>query len=164
MASKDTDYKLHMVGNCEWKGKTLVVVDVLFDPPSRGEVGLGGQTGTSYSYASYATAKTRLMIDPVRAVPLFIECWTYFPPGDARRSHGVWALNADFFEIDGGFAPKMFDWVEPTVFCERQEFQVIDGIWIFKQGDAWLGAENSSGKSGHIQRLKLVDLQIANKK
>lgn len=161
MASKGAGYTLHMVGKSEWKGKALVAIDVLFDPPIRGEVGLGGQVGTSYSHSNYSTTKARITIEPTRAIPLFIECWTDVLPGMDRRFHCVWAFNPDFFEIDGGFAPKMFDWEESTIFSERQEFQVVDGVWIFKRGDAWLGAENSSGKSGHIQRLELVDLQIA---
>jgi hypothetical protein len=164
VARKDTRYTLRMVGKAEWKGKSLLAVDVAFDPPDRGAVGFGGQAGTTYSSCDYSTATARIMIEPTKAIPLFMECWSEVLPQSDRRYRCVWAFDPDFFEIDGGFAPKLFVWDDVSSFSERQEFQVVGGVWIFKQGDAWYGAENLSGMSGHIQKLELLDLQLVREK
>ena len=160
LARKDTHYSVHMLGKADWKGKSLIAVELVFDPPVRTGVGMGGQAETSYSASNSSTAKARIVIEPARAIPLFIDCWSATVPSMGRPFHSVWAFDPDFFELDGGLAPKAFVWEEVSAFRERQEFQVVDGIWIFKQGDAWYGAESPFHKSGHIQRLELADLKV----
>jgi hypothetical protein len=164
MANKNTRYTLRMVGKAKWKDRDLVAVDVTFDPPVDGAVGLGGQTGTSYASATFSVATARIMIEPSKTIPLFIACWSEVIPQMNRRLHSAWAFDPDFFEMDGGVAPKNFVWEDVTFCRERQEFQTVGGVWIFKQGDAWYGAENPFRKSGHIQRMELVDLQVAKEK
>jgi RNA polymerase sigma-70 factor (ECF subfamily) len=159
MAGKAARYTLRMVGKAKWKDRTLVAVDVVFDPPVTSAIGLGGQSATKYSSCEESTAKARIMIEPDKAIPRFIDC-TRGPPRTNVKVHSVWAFDADFFEIDGGFAPKMFVWEDVSAFRERQEFQVVGGVWIFKRGDAWWGAESPFPKSGRIQTVELVDLQI----
>jgi RNA polymerase sigma-70 factor (ECF subfamily) len=161
LAGKDTHYTVHMLGKLDWKSKNLLAFEVAFDPPVRNEVGLGGQTNTSYSSASWLTAKARIVVEPTTAIPIFIDCWNESRPHPAQKLHAVWAFDADFFAIDGGFAPKKVVWEEAAFLRELQEFQVVNAVWIFKQGDAWFSAKNPSGHSGHIQKMELVNLQIA---
>ena len=159
MARKNTPYTARIAGNAEWKGKKLVALDVTFDPPTRTAVGFGGQANASYSSSDSATATTRIVLDSVKAIPLAIACQTdALPTGETLRS--AWVFDADFFTVDGAFAPKTFYWEGIGSFRERQEFQVVDGVWIFKQGDAWASPASQFDESRHIQRMKLVDLQI----
>lgn len=165
MLNKEKPYTLRMVGKANWKGKNLVAVDVAFKEWVRNEVGLGGQADASYSFCEYGVATARIVIEPANAVPLFIDSWSPLVPEMAvepemdHRFHATWAFGPDFFQVDGGFAPKMFEWVDVD-FRERQQFQVASGVWIFKQGDAWWGAANPFARSGHIQKLELRDLRI----
>ena len=160
MVSKESPYTVPLLGKTNWKGKSLVAVEVAFQEPVRNGVGLGGQTGTTYSSCSYSTATARIMIEPAKAIPLFIDSWSPLLPQVNRRYHCVWAFGPDFLDVGGGFAPAMFQWEDADDFRERQEFQVVGGVCDLKQGDAWFGAENPFGRSGHIQKLELRDLRI----
>jgi hypothetical protein len=163
MAKKDTRYTAHMVGKAEWKGKNLVAVEVAFDPPVRCGVGLGGQGNTNYSSCEFSTATARIVFESARAIPLVIDCVSKVLP-QSDRFRCVGAFDPDFFAVDGGVAPKTFYWEARSAFLERQEFQVVNGVWIFKQGDAWANPASTFDESRHIQRVKLVDLQIAAEK
>ena len=153
-----------MVGKAEWKSKSLVAVDVTFDPAVRGGIGLGGQGNTNYSYCTYSTATSRMVFDATSAIPLVIDSRSG-PSGEIEQFHGVWAFGPDFLSVDGAFAPKTVYWDGQGKwgFRERQEFQVVSGVWIFKQGDAWANPASEFDEPRHIQRLKLLDLQIAKK-
>ena len=133
---------------------TDVAVEVAFEKPVRNTVGLGGQAGTSYSHSQYSVATARILIEPTKAVPLFIDSWSpVVPQMNNRRFHNAWTFGPEFMEADGGLVPAVLDWDDPSAFRERQTFQVADSVWLFKQGDAWYGAS-------HIQRLELRDLKI----
>jgi hypothetical protein len=134
---------------------------VAFEKPVRNTIGFGGQTGTSYSHSQYSVATARILIEPNKAVPLFIDSWSPAEPQtNTRRYHVAWTFGPEFLPADGGLVPAALEWNDPSFVRERQTFQVADGAWIFKQGDAWYGPSNALGGSGHIQRLELRDLKI----
>ncbi len=163
MGRKDARYTVHMVGKAQWKGKNLVAVDVTFDPPVRSAVGLGGQGNTNYSYCDSSTATARIVLDAMKALPLVIDCSSAAAP-QSIRFRCTWAFDPDFFAVNGGVAPKTFYWDGKSVMRERQEFQLVGGLWIFKQGDAWEPPASPVDESRHIQRIRLVDLQVSKAK
>jgi hypothetical protein len=123
----------------------------------------GGQAHTSYSHSQYLVATARIFIEPTKVVPSFIDSWSpAVPQISGRRFHEAWAIGPEFLEADGGLVHAVLEWDDPTAFRERQVFQVADGAWIFKHGDAWYGTSSPFGGSGHIQRLELRDLKINN--
>ena len=160
MARKNTPYTARMVGKAEWKGKSLVAVDVTFDPPVPCGIGLGGQEGTTYSSCDFSTATARIVFESTSAIPLVIACSSKAAPATVPFNF-CWVFDSDFFAVDGAFAPSTLYWDGPSAFRERQEFQVVNGIWIFKQGDAWKPPASLYDEARHIQRVRLVDLFVA---
>lgn len=163
MTRKQTPFKARLVGMADWNGKRLVAVDVAFDPPIRCGIGFGGQEDTTYASCEFVANTARIVFDSTRAIPLVIDCRSD-ASGHAERV-GTWAFDADYFSLDGAFAPKETFWERTAVggFLERQQFQIVDGSWIFKRGDAWNSPASSFDDPRHMQRVRLVDLQIAKK-
>ena len=155
---KTSPYTPSLAGNTNWNGIPVIAVDVVFDPSILGQIGFGGQANSSYTYseATYWVELTRLLIEPTQAIPLYIE--THGDPTNAVQHDVTWKFDPSFFAIDGGFAPRAFEWNDPDFIRERQEFQLFEKEWVFKQGQAWWG--DNRPKTGLIQNFELTDLQL----
>ncbi len=128
----DKHYTVRMVGKSQWKDKNFVAVDVTFDPPVRDAVGFGGQMGTSYSHSDYVASAARIMIEPAKAVPLFMESWSKeMPTQPPRRFHSVWVFDPEFFELDGGFAQRCWSGRE-----EAPSPSVRNSRWLAECGSS----------------------------
>ena len=171
MMRDSTGYTMRMVGLTTWGRQKVVAVDVVFASPVRCAVGMGGQSNTSYSSSSYQVKQVRILIDPVRAVPVLILSST---AGSAKAvDYGAtWEFADGYIEINGGLAPRAFNWNDTRTFRERQEFQVVNGLWLFKNGQAtWrnpvFGFQSSPWDtirswSRASQQLELVNLRLVN--
>jgi len=171
MVRDPTGYTSRMVGLTTWGRQKVVAVDVIFASPVRCAVGMGGQSNTSYSSSSYQVKQARILIDPVRAVPVLILSST---AGSAQTADygATWEFADGYLEINGGLAPRAFNWNDTRAFRERQEFQVVNGLWLFKNGQAtWrnpvFGFQTSPWEtirswSRASQQLELVNLRLEN--
>ncbi len=87
-------------------------------------------------------------VDTERMVPLHI--WD----DEGAR----WVIGPEFLEVDGGLAPRVVlyqeEYYEPS-FESRFEFQVVDGVWILKEGEAGRPDDPSS-----IERFSLTDFRL----
>jgi hypothetical protein len=130
-----------MVGRTTWKFRRVVAVDVVFPGGIPCRIGMGPhEHGTNDGYAwYYGVQEARILIDAKKAVPLCIisyPCppYTKYDP----RTATTWDFSPDFFEVDGGLAPRWLKWHSHDVcrgyFWDLLRFQVVDGIWIFKNG------------------------------
>ena len=128
-----------------------------FDPPVRCGIGMGGQKGTSYSSCEFATAKAQIVLESTSAVPLVIGLRVRRQPGTAPIA---FYLGVRPRLLHAGRRIRSEDAVlgRRQTFRERQEFQVVNGVWIFKQGDSWKPPASLFDESRHIQRVRLVDL------
>ena len=163
MYNKIVQYSVELAGETTHNGIPVVVMNLTFVNGVRDKVGMGGQGTVDYSSRGVGgITDCRIFIEPEKAVPLFIGC-SREPIEDAQATYDVsWGFDPDFFEIHGGFAPKIIDSMDSSSFNERQEFQVINGVWIFKTGSAWYGDSSNYGKTGLIQTIDLIDLVITN--
>ena len=157
MARKENPYTLSSTWSTNWNHLDLIAFDVTFSNAFCA-IGMGGQGNVSYSSASYGFQTARLHIEPMNAVPVYMQ--TRPSPTNAFQFTPTWQFDPLFYQVDGGLAPRSLDWYESSAFMEHQEFQSVGNAWLFKRGDAWWGANNDSGYVGHIQTLELVDLHI----
>jgi hypothetical protein len=140
MVYTSTNYSIHMVGPTNWNHMDLVAVDVNFDQRMFCQVAFGGQGDADFSAVGSDAQVNRILIEPTNAVPVFIQA----KPDDAHvgqfgYSESTWQFQLPFFQVQGGFAPRSFEWDRSDILRERQEFQIVDQEWIFKHGEAWNG-------------------------
>ncbi|MFH1742163.1 MAG: hypothetical protein ABIH23_24430 [bacterium] len=161
MTHDSISYTAQIVGRTELNGVPVVAIDVTFDPPAQEKIGLVCQGGHYYSSGGTESKVCRLLIDAERGVPLLIAS-SGVPIQDVNDVSATWLFDPDFYSVDGGFAPRMLEWDAPSSFRERQEFQVVEGVWIFETGTSWFGeASQFGGRSDEvIQTISLVDLII----
>ena len=170
---RSNNYTARMVGQTKWKGRSVLAIDVRFSPAIRCGVGMGGQKGASYSSATFPVDTTRIFIEPLKAVPVLLLTSSMIgSPG--LKHETTWEFSAPFYELADGVAPRAFDWGDHSDFHEHQEFQIVDGGWIFKKGRATFSVgpilptrsflENCLERVknlGHCaQELQLVNLQL----
>lgn len=131
-------YTLSAAGTNDWHGVPVVAIDLAFDPWIRGQIGFGGQAPmlTSYSASNYRVTSARLLIEPTQAVPLQIETHDDSSSGPYDVT---WEFDSNFLAVDGGLAPRAFEWNEPDFCRERQEFELFEHEWVFQKGQAWWG-------------------------
>jgi hypothetical protein len=160
MAATQASYTLGPLGSTNLNGLNLNTVDVTFDPGVRGCVGMGGQGDTSYTEGTYPVQAARLFIEPSNAIPIFMVTMT--SSTNQIQYGATWLFDPFFYSVDGGLAPRAFDWNEPNTFHERQEFQVVGNTWVFKRGDGWWPSNPAAdfGMVGHIQSLELINLSL----
>jgi hypothetical protein len=121
-----------------------------------GQVDASGQT--SYTSGAAAVKTAAIFIDSRTAVPVYIE--THPSGTNAVQSTASWRFDPLFFEVDGGFAPRSFDFDSSAVFRERQEFQVAGNVWIFKRGDGWRSLTSNYLPGEHIQTIEVINLRL----
>ena len=160
MANGKTPYTVIGEGSTNWNGVNAVVIDVEFATNVSCAVGMGGQANVSYSHCDYHQIRSaHLLIDPTNAVPLWIQTAT--SPTNTFQFSPIWKFDPAFLAASGGLAPKSLDWNEPTVFAEHQDFQVVEGFWIFKSGWSEYGPQNLFGQTtGFIQTITLTNLVL----
>ncbi len=136
MLNQPTNYSVKMVGSAQWKGRSVVGVDVAFGNPVGCQVGLGGQ-GANYSLAGGPMESVRMLIDPGTAVPVLLRTSARLNIQGNPLYETWWEFGPVFFKLEGGLAPQAFDWRDNRdSFQEHQQFQVLKGIWVFDQGRA----------------------------
>ncbi len=140
----NSGYAVRMLGKTKWQGKRLIAVNVAFEFPVRCKVGMGGQSGTTFSYSSYPVKDARIWIDPDRAVPVCIR---------TSAAESTYRFTDDFYKFMGGLAPRAFEWTSPGTFRERQEFQLTNGVWIFRRGNAAWQSPDAGSTAGFFRRL-----------
>ena len=137
------------------------ILDVLFGEGVKDTIGMGAEWKRNYSFRGIRIQSCRIHIEPEKAIPLSIACGTAQAPEDPESLGPRWTFDPDFYEVDGGYAPRILRSDHPESFDERQEFQVVNGIWIYKSGESWYGESSVLG-SGPIQSIDLVDLDAEN--
>ncbi len=161
MMHDDVPYSVRSAGRTNINGIDSEVILVEFESYVADDIGLGGQAGRSFAHGGYALKSCRIAIDPERAVPLRIECSDQAITEDQNYFPAVWTFEPEYFEINGGYAPHIFERDQADVFRERQEFQIAEGIWIYKTGDAWSRDGSPSHQDGeHAVTVNLVDLEL----
>ena len=147
LAYGDGPSKAHVQPGTNSSGSPELILSLEFNPTVRDQIGFGGQEIGDYSEASYTVQTATIFLNPTNALPTLI-----------RTQSATWTFDSGFFAVENGFAPRAVDWDGdgPNMFSERQEFQLFQGEWLFKKGQAWWTAN----RSGLIQTFELVDLQI----
>jgi len=138
MIGQSTNWTALLLGRAKWRGTKVVAFDVMFDPPVRCAIGMGGQSSAAFSSCSYQVNDVRILMDLDKAVPLVMRTFTLGDPtGDKHET--VWEFAPQFAELNDGLAPLGLDWSESdSSFREHQEFHLVSGIWIFARGKAVL--------------------------
>jgi len=137
MLNQPTNYSVKMVGSAKWKGRSVVGVDVAFEKPIDCQVGLGGQGRALYSWSSDPVESVRLLIDPAKAVPLLLRTSARLNIPRNPVYESWWEFAPVFFKLGDGLVPQAFDWRDSkNNFQEHQQFQILNGVWIFDQGRA----------------------------
>jgi hypothetical protein len=159
MASGKTPYTVIGEGSTNWNGVNAVIIDVAFATNVSCAVGMGGQANVSYSECNYHQIRSaRLLIDPTNAVPLWMQTAT--SPTNTFQYSPIWNFDPTFLAANGGLAPQSLDWSEPTTFVEHQDFQVVEGVWIFKSGWSEFASQSPFGQTGFIQAITLTNLVL----
>ncbi len=152
-------YSIHKVGASEFQARKVVGVDVLFEEDAPCAIGLGAGY-THYCQSSYGFQIARVLIEPGRAIPLFIGTSRSRSFGAQPRFESTWTLGHDFFALDGGWAPRVVQWQMQDCWKERLDFQVTtNGAWIFRKGWAGGGMSKQDRWSGFSQRFQMTDLK-----
>lgn len=159
--AKGVPYTVRMLGRTTTQGVSVVAVDVLFGTEYGDKVGMGGQANTTFSSRTMGGFRAcRILIEPEKAIPLFIGCSRSPILPNQAFYFTAWMFAPDFLEVDGKLAPHLIESIAESIFNERQEFQVVQGAWIFKTGSSWDGEFSQFGKTGRTQTINLVDLKI----
>jgi hypothetical protein len=136
MLNQPTNYSVKMVGSAQWKGRSVVGVDVAFGNPAGCQVGLGGQ-GANYSLAGGPVESVRMLIDPGTAVPVLLRTSARLNIPGNPLFESWWEFGPVFFKLDEGLVPQAFDWRDNrNKIQEHQQFQILNGAWVFDQGRA----------------------------
>lgn len=68
-----------------------------------------------------------------------------------------WEFAPVFFKLGDGLVPQAFDWRDnENNFQEHQQFQILNGVWIFDQGRAVIPSGSGihpRGLSGMVSEL-----------
>lgn len=173
LASGETAYDARMVGETTWKGTRVLGIDLVFADGIQCRIGMGPHRhGWNDGHAWYYGCRdARLLIEPGQAVPLLLIAYTMAGQVDPRRAT-TWELEPDFYEVDGGRAPRSLIWHsnDPSRGCERQrlEFQVAKGRWIFQRGEVRWDREPtvsfaaSTNRPADTWTYELIDLRLDN--
>lgn len=152
------NYSVQPVGKARWHGKEVVAVDITFLAPAGGRVGMGaGRTG--YSSAGYEARVARILIDPAKAVPLYISTLGTGVGGPKRPGDSSFEFDPDFLPMTGGYAPRALVWRRPDLsWSTRFEYQTTNGYWFFKRGKANIKNDRWSHFTQEVELTRL-DLQ-----
>ena len=158
---KKPEYSIKSLGNTIYNGSVVSVLEITCNSRMSEYVGMGGQGDKSYSRSSNAVQAFRIFVDPQKAIPLFIG--TSMAPFKAEQKgySTTWTFSPDFFTLSGGYAPHVII-AQNDVFDERQTFQVVNGIWIYLNGEAWYDEYSSNGPGISIQAIELKNLVVDN--
>ena len=158
------DYKVKSLGTTLYNNSTVSVLEITVPPPQNihQQIGMGGQGDSNYSSGSMTVQGFHVYIDLQKAIPLFIGT-SLAPFKEKQKGYAsTWAFSPDFFALDGGYAPHELVYDDKNSFGERQTFQVANGVWIYKSGEAWSGEFSPYG-TGKIQTIELTNLVIETK-
>lgn len=150
---------LSWIGETTYNGLSVVEVAGTFTSPYADmSFGLGGQTHTSYSHSScHQLTSVHFLIETNQAIPIYMTAsWE-----DDNMLAPTWEFDPHYLTAAGGLAPSSVYCVSPGNFSERQQFQVVNGLWFFQQGEAWW-AEGQPW-SGSIQTLVMTHLTLVPK-
>lgn len=112
-------------------------IEVWFSDRGKGLMQLGGQENAVSLKYDYEITYSVISLDMERMIPLKI----------VDNQNNQWVFDPDFYSIDGGIAPKRFTFKSRDL-NEEQEFQVVDGVWILKNG------------SVGVKRIELTDFRL----
>jgi hypothetical protein len=155
MLSAPSNYTVHSVGTARWSGKTVVAVDVMFQTPVTVHVGMGAGD-THYSSAGFRAGSARILIEPLKALPLFIGTSDSSAIGLNPRFNSTFTFDPDFFEMPGGRAPRFVEWRMPgQSWRSWYEFQVTNSFWLFKRGKALIKIDRWSFLDHRIEMTGL---------
>jgi hypothetical protein len=157
-----SNYSIRCLGTAKWKGRTVVGVDVMFPAPVGAAWGWGVGT-THYSSASFSVNSARILIEPRAALPLFVGVSDAPSPGINPRFQDTLTFDPDFLEMPGGRAPRRVGWAMAGRAAmagsrrSRFEFQVTNGVWMFKRGTASIRQDWWWRRD---QRLEMTGLRV----
>ncbi len=152
MVTGRSDYKVRMLGQTRLNGKPIIAVDVAFESPFQCKVGMGGQSNTTYSSSSYLVKDVRIWIDVEKAVPLFLTTSATVSTL-SRPILSTWGFSGGFYELENGLAPRAFEWTDTAAFRERQEFQLVNGVWMFSKGRSTYRFPQPPSGVGYVGKL-----------
>lgn len=158
----NSSYSLQMVGQTTWQRRRVLAVDVTFQRPVGGRVGMGVGS-THYSSAGFETRAVRILIDPVKAVPLFVGTSDKGGFSNSPRFWSKFVFRPDYLELPGGLAPRLVEWRRPDIsWRSRYEFQVTNGFWFLSHGRSVIGPSRTvfNGWSRLEQRLEVTSLEV----
>ncbi|HEY5914187.1 MAG TPA: Ig-like domain-containing protein [Verrucomicrobiae bacterium] len=155
MRADRNNYTIQAMGTAKWRGKTVVAVDITFQHPEGGRVGMGaGRVG--YSSAGFSARSARILIDPLKAVPLFIATSDSGSSSVSRRGDSTFLFGSEFLLVPSGYAPRFIEWRRPDLsWRSRYEFQVTGGHWFFRRGRASIRTDRWSHLNQQLETTRL---------
>ena len=156
---KKPPYSVISMGNTVYHGRKADVLQITFERTWNEEIGMGGQGNTSYSHGGFPLRAFRLYVDPEKAIPLFIGTSQIPFEPQQKTFISTWEFSPDFYALDGGYVPREFTYTNDAFMRERQIFQVVNGIWIYRLGEAYF-AKSSLNEGDLAQTIELTDLTV----
>lgn len=157
MTAKSISYTWKLSGNTKWNHKDVTILDVEFASYFSEAAGFGGQGNVRYSFGNWSIKQVRMLIDTNSFVPVVIGTASDDSTNSVARVD--FAFDPLFYDVEEGKAPRSIDCNIGNLILEHQEFQVIKGVWMFKDGDAWFN-EYSYGYFGHIQGFEMTNVTV----
>lgn len=154
------NYTVHAIGTTQWRGRQVLALEVNFFQPLGCEMGMGAGS-FHYSYARFPAQAARILVEPERALPLFIGTSAQggFSAGQPYASG--WEFDPDFMPLQGGLAPRRVKWTMQDTWDEDLEFQVTARqTWMFLRGAAHGGGGKHDRWSRWSLQIELVGLQL----
>lgn len=176
MANAPESYRLKMLGRTTWRSRPVIGVDVALDHWVQCRIGMDpdGRGGNVVYGWGYGTREVRILIDEEKSVPLLVIAYTAQGGKYDPRKGTTFEFDPDFLVVDGGLAPRSVAWHSYDNYRGRLrmelEFQVVNGVWIFKDGEERCGGFISSNpdlsplarmdEALSVRRFQLTDVRV----
>ena len=146
-------YEVKIMGTTEYKGHPATIFNLIFTGYVSDVYSLGTK-GLSIS-EHHQIRSGKIYVDTETKTVLKLMSYSSNNPETDSPVH-TWEFNPEYFEIDGGYAPKDLT-AYGSVFNEYQEFQIVDGYWFNKTGNAWYSDDTTVGTPG--EKIQTVDIR-----
>ena len=141
------------MGTTEYKGHPATIFNLIFTGYVSDVYSLGTK-GLSIS-EHHQIRSGKIYVDTETKTVLKLMSYSSNNPETDSPVH-TWEFNPEYFEIDDGYAPKDLT-AYGSVFNEYQEFQIVDGYWFNKTGNAWYSDDTTVGTPG--EKIQTVDIR-----
>lgn len=135
------DYSVHMVGTAQWRGRSLVCVEVHFDPNYLGApcaMNLGGVELSPDPMSgpfSGNIREVRIVIDVAQAIPLYIKMPVPEFCSPCYKETPSWTFSPDFYTVGNQRLPRTITFTARLQRVREQlQYTVTNGAWLLQRG------------------------------